>query len=189
MARRSFKAWWTKIVPGPVERSTYVLVATLLLALLCWQWRAMPGEVWNVTDPTGVLIIQIVFFLGWGILLAATFMIDHFDLFGLRQVFLFATGKPYTEREFMTRGFYSYLRHPIMFGFIVAFWAAPVMSVGHLVFSIATTAYIFIGIAFEERDLLVSLGEPYRAYRMRVSMILPMPSKKSGGEVGSETTK
>lgn len=187
MARPAFKAWWTKMVPEPVERSTYVLFASLLLALLCWQWRPMPAEVWSVTDPSGILIVQIIFFLGWGVLLASTFMIDHFDLFGLRQVFIFATGKTRGDLEFKTTGFYRHVRHPIMLGFIIAFWAAPVMSVGHLVFTVGTTAYIFIGIAFEERDLLVALGEPYRAYKMKVSMIIPMPGKKSSQGVGPET--
>jgi protein-S-isoprenylcysteine O-methyltransferase Ste14 len=173
MARRGFKAWWTRIVPKAVERSTFVLAATAALALLLWQWRPIEGVVWQVTDPLAVGAIQALFFLGWAVLLASTFMIDHFDLFGLRQVVLYARGVPYTPPDFQTTGLYRYVRHPIMLGFVIAFWAAPTMTVGHLLFAAATTAYILIGIAFEERDLLHYYGERYRSYRAAVPMLIP----------------
>lgn len=173
MARQGFKRVWTRIVPGPVERSTYVLLATAALALLLWQWRPIGGAVWAVKSPVGADALWVVFWLGWAMLLLSTFLIDHFDLFGLRQVSLFARGQPYRLPDFQTRGLYRYLRHPIMLGFIIAFWAAPVMTVGHLLFAIASTGYILVGIAFEERDLLQFYGERYRNYRHMVPMLIP----------------
>ena len=179
MARRSFKRWWTRIVPEPVERSTFVLAATAALALLLWQWRPIAQPViWSVQDPAGVLTLQVVFWLGWAMLLISTFLINHFELFGLRQVYARLTGRAVPAPQFRTPGFYRYVRHPIYVGFLLAFWAAPVMTAGHLLFSIATTGYILIGIWFEERDLIAQFGERYRAYRGEVGMLLPRLGRK-----------
>ncbi len=178
MARPGFKRWWTKLIPKTIERSTYVLLASLTLIVLYWQWRPLLGVVWTVENPTGSMILKALFVLGFGMVLVSTFMINHFDLFGLRQVFLYLQGKPYTELGFRTPGFYKHLRHPIMLGFLVAFWATPEMTVGHLLFAIATTGYILIGIQLEEHDLVNALGDTYRNYRRQVSMLLPMPKKK-----------
>ena len=171
MARPGFKRWWTQIVSPTVERSTYVLISSLLLALLFWQWRPMPGIVWQLSGAGGT-VLSVLFWIGWVIVLLSTFMINHFDLFGLRQVFL-AQGAAYKHPPFMTRGFYGLVRHPIMLGFIIAFWSAPAMTVGHLVFAIATTAYILIALQLEERDLITYIGDAYRDYRKRVPMLIP----------------
>lgn len=178
MARPAFKRWWTKLVPQPVERSTYVLLASLALILLFWQWRPMIDVVWNVENTVGRYLLWAVFFLGWATVLVGTFLINHFDLFGLRQVYLYQRGKEYTELGFRTPFLYKIVRHPIMLGFIMAFWATPRMTVGHLVFAIATTAYILIAIQVEERDIVSIHGTAYEEYRQRVSMLLPFPKKR-----------
>jgi len=178
MARQWFKSAWTRIVPVPVERSTYVLFSSVALILLFWLWQPMGGVIWNVENPIGRIAIQSLFALGWLIVLIATFLINHFDLFGLRQVWLYLTGRMYTHPRFRTPGLYRHVRHPLYVGWLLVFWSAPVMTSAHLVFAIATTAYIFIAIQFEERDLL-RIHKEYVDYRRRVPMILPIGSLKA----------
>ena len=165
MARPAFKEWWTKFVPQPIERSTFVLIAALLLDVMFWQWRPIEGVVWKVEPPVIRNVLWAIYGLGWVVVFYATFLIDHFDLFGLRQVWLYLVGKEYTPKPFMVRSLYKWVRHPLMLGFLIAFWATPEMSYGHLLFAIVISAYTFVGIKFEERDLLNILGEDYRAYR------------------------
>lgn len=178
MARLAFKRWWTQFVPQAVERSTYVLLSSLALILLYWQWQPMSGVVWNVENIAGRNVLWTLFWTGWVIVLISTFLISHFDLFGLRQVYLSYKGREYTHIAFRTPFLYKLVRHPIMLGFIIAFWATPHMTVAHLVFSIVTTAYILIALQFEERDLVGYHGAAYEEYRRQVSMILPFPKKK-----------
>lgn len=178
MARQGFKKWWTKIIPKPIERSTYVLLSSLILILLFWQWRPMPDVIWVVESGVGSALLAGLFWLGWGIVLLSTFMINHFDLFGLRQVYLHLKDEEITPVEFKEPGLYKYVRHPLMLGFIISFWATPYMTLGHLVFAIATTGYIFVGIWFEERDLLRYHGEKYKKYREQVNMIIPSLNKE-----------
>lgn len=174
MARPGFKAVWTKIVPRSVERSTYVLFSSLLLALLCWQWRPFPSVIWDVSSSrVGGGLLSALFWLGWLILLLSTFMINHFDLFGLRQVYLRLRGRESPPPQFVQRALYKVVRHPLMLGFLIAFWSTPRMTLGHLIFSVMTTGYILVGIALEERDLVAALGDQYRAYRSRVPMLIP----------------
>jgi protein-S-isoprenylcysteine O-methyltransferase Ste14 len=178
MARPAFKRWWTRIVPQAIERSTYVLLASLTLMLLFWQWRPMTEVVWDVKNIIGRYILWALFVLGWATVLVGTTLINHSDLFGLRQVNLYRRGEEYTEPGFRTPFLYKIVRHPIMLGFIIAFWATPHMTVGHLVFAIATTAYILIAIQLEERDIASVHGATYEEYRKQVSMILPIPKKR-----------
>ena len=173
MARPAFKRWLTRYVPQPIERSTYVLLASLVLALVLWQWRAIPAVVWDVTWQPAWLAVWTLFWLGWGIVLASTFMINHFELFGLRQVFAVWRSRPQAETGFRTTLFYRVVRHPLNLGFIVAFWAAPTMTVGHLLFAAVTTSWILVAMQLEERDLVAALGARYAAYRETVPMLVP----------------
>lgn len=173
MARPGFKQWWTKFVPKPVERSTYVLFSSLALLLLFYVWQPMGGTVWEAQDPIMRGAMYSLFAGGWLLILATTFLINHFDLFGMRQVWLYLTGRPYTPLKFSTPVFYQYVRHPLYVGWLLTFWATPTMTAAHLVFSIATTAYILIAIQFEERDLIKVHGSAYDEYRQRVPMLVP----------------
>ncbi len=173
MARRQFKEWWTQYVPKSIERSTYVLLASLALVLLFWQWRPIPTVVWHIANPALATTVLGVSLIGWVVVFASTFMINHFELFGLHQVANNLTGRPMPQARFRTPMLYKVVRHPIYLGFIIAFWAAPTMTAGHLLFAAVTTAYIFVGIALEEHDLIELFGDEYRRYRERVSMLLP----------------
>jgi protein-S-isoprenylcysteine O-methyltransferase Ste14 len=174
MARKSFKQWLGRFIPPAIERSTYVLAATSALALLLWQWRPITEPIiWQVQSEAGRDLVWGIFATGWGILLISTFLINHFELFGLRQVYAQLSGYAIPEPEFRTPYIYRYVRHPIYLGFLMAFWAAPVMSAGHLLFALGCTGYILIGIWFEERDLVAQFGDRYRRYRAQVGMLLP----------------
>ncbi len=184
MARPAFKRWWTQVVPQPIERSTYVLASSIALIALFAHWQPLGGVIWNVTDPTGQAVLWGVFALGWLVVLVSTFLINHFDLFGLRQVWLHLVGKPYTKLPFKTPLFYKYVRHPLYVGWLLAFWATPTMTVTHLLFAIATTAYILIAIRLEERDLLAVHPE-YTGYRERVPMLIPRPFGRGATAAGA----
>jgi protein-S-isoprenylcysteine O-methyltransferase Ste14 len=179
MARPAFKRWWTRFLPQPVERTTYVLFASLALLLLYWQWRPIPEMIWSVTNPTGALVLQAVFWVGWGVVLLSTFLINHFELFGVRQVYARLRGETLPQPVFRTPLLYKKVRHPIYLGFLLAFWATPSMTVGHLLFAVATTGYILIGIHLEERDLVAIFGDQYRRYREQVAMLIPLPGRKA----------
>lgn len=174
MARPTFKQWWARYVPRPMERSTFVLLTSLILGLLYWQWRPMPSSIWHVDAPWLRSLLSGVSLGGWLLVLYSTIVIDHFDLFGMRQVYLHLRGREYVHPPFSERSVYKVVRHPLMLGFLIAFWFTPDMTAGHLLFAGVTTAYIIVAIQLEERNLLAFLGEPYRSYRGRTSMLLPL---------------
>jgi methanethiol S-methyltransferase len=178
MARQWFKRWWTRIVPTPVERSTYVLLASLILLLLFWQWQPMGPIVWEVRNATGRTFLQALFWMGWGCVLVSTYLVDHFALFGLKQVYNYLKGRDEVAVPFKSPALYKMVRHPLYLGFIIAFWSTPRMTFGHLFFAVMTTGYILVAIQFEERDLINFYGDTYRVYRQRVSMLIPIPRRK-----------
>ena len=179
MARPGFKAWWTQFVPRSIERSTYVVLSSLALGLLYWQWQPLPDVVWNVEDEAGGIALWVLHASGWLLALASTFAISHVDLFGLRQVYLNLRNERYHSLNFRIGGLYRLVRHPLMLGFLIAFWATPHMTVGHLVFALATTAYILIALQLEERDLINDHGRKYLEYKNEVPMLLPLPRKQN----------
>ena len=173
MARKGFKQWWTRFIPKPVERSTYVLFASLTLLLLFWQWRPMPAVIWHIEEPEMAMTVATLSLGGWVLVFISTFLINHLELFGLHQVANNLTGRQMPGATFRTPFLYNFVRHPIYLGFIIAFWATPTMSAGHLLFASVATAYIFVGILLEERDLIDMFGDDYRRYKERVSMLFP----------------
>ncbi|MGO1068958.1 methanethiol S-methyltransferase [Lysobacter sp. CA199] len=179
MARQGFKRWWTRIVPAPIERSTYVLLSSAVLALLFWQWRPLAPLLWDVQDYSARCVVDALAVLGWLLVLSSTFIISHFDLFGLRQVWLHARNRAYPDTPFVIRAFYRFVRHPLYLGFAIAFWAAPTMSLGHLLFAVGTTSYILIAIRLEERDLVAAYGDDYRDYQRRVPKLLPLLKRRA----------
>ena len=183
MARKQFKEWWTQYVPKPIERSTYVLFASLALLLLFWQWRPMPAVVWHIENHQLAMTVTGLSVVGWLIVLTSTYLINHFELFGLHQVANNLAGREMPAPIFRTPLYYKFVRHPIYLGFIIAFWAAPTMTVGHLLFAAVTTAYIIVGILLEERDLVDLFGDDYRRYRNQVSMLVPW--RKSANQLPS----
>lgn len=186
MARPSFKQWWTRIVPAPAERSTYVMFSNLALILLFWQWQPMGGVIWDVRAPMGRGIIYGLFAFGWFNVLLATFMINHFDLFGLRQAWLYLHGKAYTTLAFKTPGPYRLVRHPLYVGWLMVFWAAPTMTVGRLAFALAMTVYILVAIWFEERNLVEHHGQAYVDYRRKTPMLVPSPFRRDRNGITPE---
>ena len=177
MARPAFKKWWTKIIPGQAERSTYVLLSSFCLLLLVWLWQPMGGFIWRIEEPLAKTILTVLFIAGWWIVLISTFMINHFDLFGLRQVWFYFLGKKYEPLQFRIPFFYKYVRHPLYLGWLIAFWATPVMSAAHLLFAVLTTGYILTAIKFEEKDLVTHFGEKYLNYKRWVPKIIPFTKR------------
>lgn len=189
MARQSFKEKWTKIVPRHLERSTYVLAATAVVALLVWGWRPIPATVWTVDHPVAEGVLWSVFAIGWAVVLLSTFLIDHFRLFGVKQVWGHLRGREYEPPEFQTPSLYRYVRHPLYLGFLLAFWSTPHMTVGHLLFASVWTGWILFAIRLEERDLLRFHGEDYRRYRERVRMLIPWPKGTAATDSPGEASR
>lgn len=191
MARYGFKRRWTRIVSWHLERSTFVLAASIALALILWQWRPIPTIVWDLRGTMAGTVLNVLFWVGWAILLFSTFLIDHFELFGLDQVWAYVNGKEFRRPAFKTPSLYQWVRHPIYLGFLISFWSAPVMTAGHLLFSVATTGYILVGIWFEERDMVGAFGDTYREYQRRVPMLIPIGKRyvykpDAAADTGSE---
>jgi methanethiol S-methyltransferase len=178
MARQGFKRWWTRVVPPSIERSTYVLAASFALLLLYWQWQPIPALVWTVHNPTAAAVLEGIFWLGWVVLVASTFLLSHFELFGLSQVFARLFDKQPSEAKFRAPLLYRRVRHPTHLGVLLAVWATPAMTVGHLLFAVVTTGYILIGIQLEEHDLIEQFGDQYRRYRQHAPMLVPLPGRK-----------
>jgi protein-S-isoprenylcysteine O-methyltransferase Ste14 len=178
MARQGFKRWWTRMVPPAIERSTYVLFASFALLLLYWQWQPIPAPVWTVNNPTVASLLVGIFWLGWVVLVASTFLLSHFELFGLSQVFMRLFDRQPAETKFRAPSLYRRVRHPIYLGILLAVWATPAMTVGHLLFSVVITGYILIGIQLEERDLIQQFGDQYRRYKQQAAMLIPLPGRK-----------
>jgi protein-S-isoprenylcysteine O-methyltransferase Ste14 len=177
MARQSFKRWWTGFIPASLERSTYVLLSSFALVLLFWQWRPIQSEIWTVTNPLMAGAISALYWTGWIVALLSTFLISHFELFGLSQVLALSRNRKLPALAFKTPFFYKYVRHPLYLGFLLAFWAAPAMTAGHLLFALAMTGYILFAVQLEERDLIETFGDKYRSYRQRVGMLVPVPGR------------
>lgn len=188
MARPAFKRWWTKFVPEPIERSTYVLLASVCLLLLFQYWQPMGGVIWQVESETFQIVLKSLCLLGFGIVLISTFLINHFDLFGLRQVWLYFIGKNYEQLPFRTPFFYKYVRHPLYLGFMIAFWSTPTMTVAHLFFALMTTGYMLTAIQFEENDLVKHFGAKYQAYRHSAPMLIPFIKFKKSKKVHPQST-
>lgn len=189
MARPGFKQWWTAIIPPAMERSTFVLIASGVLIFMFWAWRPLPMVVWDIQLPAVRYALHALFVAGFGLVLLSSFLIDHFDLFGLRQVYLHLRGRPYTQRPFVERAIYKAVRHPLMLGFIIAFWAAPTMTLGHLIFAAGFTAYIFIGTTMEERDLVDLHGQAYVEYQQRTPRLFPRLCKQRQQSVSPVAAK
>ncbi len=179
MARQAFKHWWTQYIPKPIERSTYVLCTNIALALLFYAWQPMGGKIWHIQNPVGQGMLYGFFALGWGVVLMATFLINHFDLFGMRQVWLYLRKQEYTPLPFKTPALYQQVRHPLYVGWLLAFWATPTMTIAHLVFAVTTTLYILMAIQWEEKDLVALHGEVYKDYQVRVPILIPRIFKVS----------
>ena len=186
MARPGFKKWWTRLVPTPIERSTFVLLASLCLMLMMWQWQPIGGIIWSVQNETAKTILIAIYLVGWAIVFISTFLINHFDLFGLRQTWFSFRGTPYSPLPFRIPLFYRFVRHPLYLGFLVAFWSTPVMTAAHLLFAILTTAYIFTAIKLEEKDLLTHFGDKYSSYKRWVPKIIPFTRKNANKETTYE---
>lgn len=177
MARPFFKKWWTRIIPEAMERSTFVLLSSLCLILMMWQWQPIGGVIWSVENEIAKTVLLILYILGWAIVFISTFLINHFDLFGLRQTWYYVTGKKYEHLPFRVPLFYRFVRHPLYLGFLIAFWCTPVMTVAHLLFAVLTTGYILTAIRFEENDLIKTFGEKYMSYKTWVPKIIPFSKK------------
>jgi len=183
MARKGFKKWWTKIIPVPIERSTYVLLSSICLLALVYYWRPLGGIIWTIENPIWANVLLFTGVAGWFMVLISTFLINHFDLFGLRQVWMYFQKKEYTHLMFRLNSLYKYIRHPLYMGFLIAFWFTPVMSISHLVFSVMCTGYILVGIKLEEKDMISTFGKGYEDYKLKTPMLIPMKPKLKETEV------